>query len=155
MNQMLFIDGSVNNQSKIGFGAYLFVSENAISSEELKQQIQVKRFSSTSSTKLELQTLLWALSEISIKKKITIYTDSQNIVGLTDRKERLICNDFKSKNDKLINNHILYRGFYNAINDLNCEIVKIQGHQVSKNKDDIDRLFTLVDRASRMALRNV
>jgi hypothetical protein len=36
---------------------------------------------------------------------------------------------------------------------LNCELVKVRGHQVSNQKDDIDRLFTLVDRASRRALR--
>jgi ribonuclease HI len=151
---MLFIDGSVNNQSKIGFGAYLFVSEGTISSEELKHQIQVKRFLSTSSTKLEIQTLLWALSEIPVKERLTIYTDSQNIVGLTDRKEKLISNDFKSKNDKLINNHDLYKAFYTAIEHLECEFIKVQGHQVSSEKNDIDRLFTLVDRAARSAMRN-
>jgi len=36
---------------------------------------------------------------------------------------------------------------------LDCEFVKVRGHQVSNQKDDIDRLFTLVDRASRNALR--
>jgi hypothetical protein len=29
----------------------------------------------------------------------------------------------------------------------------VRGHQVSNQKDDIDRLFTLVDRVSRNALR--
>jgi len=29
----------------------------------------------------------------------------------------------------------------------------VHGHLASKQKDDVDRLFTLVDRASRQALR--
>jgi ribonuclease HI len=36
---------------------------------------------------------------------------------------------------------------------LDCELFKVRGHQVSNQKDDIDRLFALVDRASRNALR--
>ena len=36
---------------------------------------------------------------------------------------------------------------------LDCELVKVRGHQASNQKDDIDKLFTLVDRASRNALR--
>jgi hypothetical protein len=39
------------------------------------------------------------------------------------------------------------------IDQLDCEFVKVRGHQVSNQKDDIDRLFELVDRASRNALR--
>jgi ribonuclease HI len=31
--------------------------------------------------------------------------------------------------------------------------VKVTGHQKSSNKDHIDRLFSLVDKASRRALR--
>jgi hypothetical protein len=39
------------------------------------------------------------------------------------------------------------------VDQLDCEFVKVRGHQALKQKDDIDRLFTLVDRASRNALR--
>ncbi len=61
---MLFTDGSVNTQSKIGYGAYLAVFDRGLSLESLKKNIKVKQFEHTSSTKLELQTLLWALSDI-------------------------------------------------------------------------------------------
>jgi len=43
--------------------------------------------------------------------------------------------------------------FFRLIDMFDCEFVKAQGHQPSKNKDEIHRLFTLVDRASRNALR--
>ena len=79
---MLFTDGSVNTQSNIGYGAYLAVSEYGLSLESLKKCVKVKRFEYTSSTKLELQTLLWALSDIqALESKLIIYTDSQNILG--------------------------------------------------------------------------
>ena len=155
MNKLLlFTDGSVNTQTKTGVGAFLAVSDTDISRETLKEQVKTKQFENTSSTRLELETLLWALNEISSPaSKIIVYTDSQNITGLLRRRERLEKNDFRSKNNQLMNNHDLYREFYQVTDNLNCEFVKVTGHQPSRQKDKIHRLFTLVDRASRKALR--
>ena len=151
---MLLSDGSVNNQSNIGYGAYLAVSERGLSLDTLRTHVKVRRFEHTSSTKLELQTLLWALSDIQpLGGKVTVYTDSQNIMGLLGRRDRLEQNDYRSKNNKRLNNYELYQDFYRMTDLLDCELVKVRGHQVSNQKDDIDRLFTLVDRASRDALR--
>jgi hypothetical protein len=101
-----------------------------------------------------LQTLLWALSDIqTLGRKIIVFTDSQNIIGLQGRRASLEQNDYRSKNNKRLNNYDLYQEFYRIIDHLDCELVKVRGHQVSNQKGDIDRLFTLVDRASRNALR--
>ena len=155
MNElMLLTDGSVNTESNIGYGAYLAVSERGLSLDSLRTCVKVKRFEHTSSTKLELQTLLWALSDIqALGSKVIVYADSQNIMGLQGRRDRLEQNDYRSKNNKRLNNYELYQQFYRTIDQLDCELVKVRGHEVSNQKDDIDRLFTLVDRASRNALR--
>ncbi|MCD4695565.1 MAG: hypothetical protein K8S16_04920 [Bacteroidales bacterium] len=151
---MLFTDGSLNPKSKIGYGAYLAVSGNSLSLDTLRMLVKVKRFENTSSTKLELQTLLWALNNIEVLgKKIILYSDSQNIIGLPGRKERFERNNYSSKNNKLIKNYKLYQEFYKLTEKLDIELFKVRGHQVSKQKDNIDRLFTIVDRASRNALR--
>jgi ribonuclease HI len=153
---MLLTDGSVNTQSNIGYGAYLAVSEPGLSLDLLRTRVKVRRFEHTSSTKLELQTLLWALSEIKAsgsKVKVMVYTDSQNIMGLPGRRDRFEQNDYRSKKNKRLNNYELYQEFYRMTDQFNCDFVKMRGHQVSNQKDDIDRLFTLVDRASRDALR--
>jgi len=151
---MLFIDGSVNPQSNIGYGAYLAVSEQGPGVDSLKTRVKVRRFEPTSSTKLELQTLLWALGEIqAMGRKVTVYTDSQNILGLPARRDGLEKNDFCTKKNNRLKHDELYRAFFSVIDQLDCELVKVRGHQVSKQKTDLDRLFTLVDRASRKALR--
>ena len=90
----IFIDGSVNNQLKIGYGAYLVLSELGAAIESLKDTVRVKRFEHTNSTKLELQTLLWALSETVAlggggDMVLTVYTDSQSIIRLPGRRTRL------------------------------------------------------------------
>lgn len=151
---MLFTDGSVNTQSHVGYGAYLAPPESGLSLDELRSCVKVKRFEQTSSTKLELQTLLWALSEIpAAGGKLMIYTDSQNIIGLPARRERLEQNDYRSSNGRLLNNYQLYREFYRMTDQLDCELIKVQGHRQSKQKTAVDQMFTLVDRASRQALR--
>ena len=152
---MIFTDGSVNTHSNIGYGAYLSVSERGLSLDSLRPRVKVRRFEHTSSTKLELQTLLWALSDIQAlgSRRVIVYTDSQNIMGLQVRRDRFEQNDYRSKKNKRLNNYELYQEFYRMTDQLDCEFVKVCGHQVSKQKDDIDRIFTLVDRASRNALR--
>jgi len=151
---ILLTDGSVNAQSNIGYGAYLAFSEPELSLDSLKTRVKVRRFEHTSSTKLELQTLLWALGDIqALGRKVIVYTDSQNIMGLQGRRDRFEQNDYRSKKNIRLNNYELYQEFYGMIDQLDCELVKVRGHQVSNQKDNIDRLFTLLDRASRKALR--
>ena len=150
----LFTDSSVNPQEKIGFGSFLILEEKNISFEEMKKNIKIKRFENTSSTKLELQTLLWALKEINDKNIIIeVYTDCQNIIGLQDRREKLEKNNFHSSSGKLMNNHELYKDFFEKIDELNLTFIKVKGHKKNSLKDEIDTIFNLVDKASRNALR--
>jgi ribonuclease HI len=150
---ILLTDGAVNPQSNIGYGAYLAVPKRGLSLNSLRTHVKVRRFEHTSSTKLELQTLLWALSDIqALGRKVIVYTDSQNIMGLQRRRDRLEQSNYISKRNKRFNHYELYQEFYRMIDLLDCELVKVRGHRLSNRKDDIDRLFTLVDRASRNAL---
>ncbi len=153
----VFTDGSVNSKLKVGYGAYLVVSDLSQPINVLQDAVKVKRFEQTSSTKLELQTVLWGLGEIVLAEgrdvAIHVYTDCQNIIGLPNRRTRLEKNNYFSVKNKRLNNHELYQEFYQLISGLNCEFIKVVGHQASSKKDGIDRLFGLVDRASRRALR--
>ncbi len=151
---LLFTDGSVDTQSGVGCGAYLALTGDEPAGEALQKQVKTQRFENTSSVRLELETLLWALNDIADKfSRITVYTDSQNIIALPDRREKLEKNNFRSKKDRLLKHHDLYREFFKRMDELDCELVKVTGHQPGRMKDDIHRLFALVDKASRKALR--
>ena len=156
----LFTDVSVNPELKTGFGAYLIVQEielAVISGEKIKNDIKLKKFESTSSTKLEIETLLWALEDVErnhLFSNLTIYTDSQCIVGLLGRREKLEHRNFKSIGKKKdLNNAFLYRRFYNFHDKLRFELIKLTGHSKSHNKDIYHKIFSYVDKESRMALR--
>lgn len=153
-NVLLFTDGSVNPQSNIGFGAYLLLRADELN-EPTHYDVKTKRFENTSSTKLELEALLWAFSQIQIEScTITVYTDCQNIIGLKNRRERFEKNDYFSKTHKRIKNHELYKEFFRVTDSLSCEFIKVKGHKEKNSKDDIDKIFTLVDKAARIALRD-
>ena len=154
MNKLLlFCDGSVNVQNNVGYGAYLALDEDDLIKQKYPD-IQLKRFENTSSTKLELQTLLWAFNDIKLKnRQVVVFTDSQNIVGLKSRRKRIEKNDFKSKKGILLKNHELYRQFYLLMDLLDVEIIKIKGHQSSRFKNDMERIFGLVDKTSRKMLK--
>lgn len=159
LHLQVFTDASVNAQIKVGYGAYLIVSEQSASIETLKDSVKVKRFEQTSSTKLELQTLLWALDEIinladPNNTTLTIYTDSQNIIGLPDRRNRLEQSHYFTSKSRRLNNFELYQDFYQLTSNIKCKLVKVAGHQMSSKKDKVDRLFSFVDKASRRALRD-
>lgn len=151
---MLFTDGSADEQTGIGYGAYLLVDNPELPLDLLKTQVIVRRFENTSSSRLEIQTLIWALGEIQpFNGKIRVFSDSQNIISLPERRERLEKNNFRSKGNRLLNNAELYQEFYQKAEHWNIEFVKVTGHMKTIEKNSSDLIFTLVDRASRKALR--
>tara|TARA_R110001592_G_scaffold114997_3_gene315206 strand:- start:7 stop:552 length:546 start_codon:yes stop_codon:yes gene_type:complete len=171
----LFTDGSVHTQSKSGVGAYLLLSDTHAPIDSISTKVKLKKFDNTSSTKLELQTLLWAVNEVNSQEigedlTLTIYTDSQNIISLPERQTRLESNNYISRKHKPLANAELYQEFYQLINDCSLGLnsassntysankyifVKMKGHKISGEKDKLDQLFSLVDRAARRGLREI
>jgi ribonuclease HI len=156
---MLFTDGSVDSKTHIGYGAYLIVSNLELPLDVQKANVKIKRFDNTSSTKLELQTLLWALNEIALlnptkKTNVVAYTDSQNSVSLPERRAKLEQQNYVANSGKRLNNADLYQDFFRLMDQFNCQLVKVKGHKIKQAKDQVDQIFELVDRASRAALSN-
>ena len=150
----IFCDGSSHPQSKVGFGAYLFVEGDDYTLDGLTTKIKLKKFENTSSTKLEVQTFIWALNDMPFTTdEIIVYTDCQNIIGLNKRREKFEQNNYLTSKGTLIANHEHYKAFYMLMDTLNLKLVKVKGHKQSSQKDDIDKIFTLVDKAARDTLR--
>ena len=166
MNRIfLFTDVSINPKLKMGFGAYLIIPEsdlNGNSSKAIKDDVKVQKFESTSSTKLEIETLLWALDELGKKCKIkslyrnlVIYTDSQCIAGLLKRRNKLEYCGFKSsRTGNELNHAFFYHAFYIFSDRLKFEVIKLKGHSKLSSKEISHKIFSLVDKGARKALRD-
>ena len=165
----LFSDVSLNTKSKTGIGAFLIQKQDElmilpeeIKKEYLQELIKQKVFYDTSSTKLEVQTLLHALDYLNNNypeahgQSMIIYTDSQCIAGLPERRKKLENNNFcKRGTEQLIRNAELYREFYRLQDEMKFEVIKVKGHSKSKLRDTIHRIFSIVDRKARAELRKL
>ena len=159
----LFIDGSADPRSRIGYGCYLFIEgvyPEDKSEDYIRKNLKFKKFFPTTSTRLEMQTLLWALTEIKNRVEsgiefIIVYSDSQNIIQLPKRKTQLQLREFKTKSgDTNLNLAGLYQDIFKMLQKYQCKFVKLAGHSKKEGKNRIEKVFMQVDRAARKALRN-
>ena len=91
---------------------------------------------------------------ISIKPNYGYYpVVFKNEPQLLQVRKKLEGNDYKSSKGKLMNNHDLYKLFFEKLDNLNLSFIKVKGHKKNSLKDEIDEIFNLVDKASRNALR--
>lgn len=159
----LFTDVSVNPARKLGIGACLVVPASfldallpGLEKSEIASRITLRRFEATSSTKLELETVLWALGKHRKRSrgKLKLYTDSQCISGLLKRRPALLAGDFLSRTTNLpLRNASLYRRFYAISDELAFEVIKVDGHPGAGVRDNVSRIFSIVDREARRALK--
>jgi ribonuclease HI len=163
----LFTDVSLNPLFKCGVGGYILVPASFlrvpaqnIEKSEMTKHLVIQRFEGTSSSKLELQTALWALEDwrntlkSSRPGKLLLYTDSQCIAGLLKRRPGLVAKGFVSKQtNSLLRNTPLYRKFYELSDKLGFEILKVAGHTRSCSRDNIHCIFSFVDREVRKELK--
>lgn len=162
----LFTDVSINPQRRSGVGAYLLVpasyvelAPHDIDRAAVSAAIRFKRFTDTSSTKLEVQTVLWALenfraeAECSAPARLRVFTDSQCVVGLRARRAGLEANNFRSRRSGLLlANTALYRAFFQACDELGVEVIKVAGHSRACTRDTVQQIFSYVDKEVRRAL---
>lgn len=163
----LFTDVSLNPSLKLGFGAYLAIPSSCLETPPERiirsafvEQIRLRRFDVTSSTRLEVQTLLWALEDFqkavsgSRFGTLDVYSDSQCVAGLQRRRPRLEMNEFCSKGtNRALRQAALYRKFYEFHDALGFEVIKVVGHARSCSHDSIHRIFSFVDKEARKALK--
>jgi len=162
----LFTDVSLNPQLKLGVGAYLVVpaallevSPHSIEISQITDQLVIQRFEGTSSTTLEVQTVLWSLegyrSRLKGSKlgKLQVYSDSQCVVNLLRKRPGLEAKGFVSKRTgHQLKNACLYRRFFEFYDELGFEIIKVAGHTCSCSHNTVNRIFSLVDKNVREIL---
>jgi ribonuclease HI len=165
---VLFADISMNSRLKCGVGGYLFLpaayleaSPGSIEKQDIIGRMALQRFKDAGSTQMEIQTIVWALgfyrnaSVGSCHGGLSVYTDSQCVEGLLRRRSGLENKNYigKKTNDE-IKNASLYRIFYSLYDELEMKVVKVSGHSPSASHDTVHRIFSIVDREVRKALRS-
>lgn len=104
----------------------------------------------TSQHAMELKAIIISLQYIQSRFQkvfdLEVYTDSQYVLTLVDRQERLVANDFQSRKGRPIANQELIRRFYELLKHFNVRMIKVSGHtksgisQINDYHRDVDKL---------------
>lgn len=146
-------------------GATLFLSREAWdrSLEHAKFEIQTKILDGENIARLEWMTTIAALKEWKGKfqkttqaAKITLVIDCRAIKTLLLRRARLEKLKFQSqRSSKVLANADLYQEFLTLYDELHPDIVWVKGHSPKTGRTDLQKVFSLVDRAARKKLREL
>jgi len=137
----IYTDGSCHSQLLIGaWGAIIFIGDRKVILKDTENE--------TTHNRMEILAVINAISHIDLlglkKEKIFVYSDSQYVVNLTGRKERLKRNNFITKKGTPIQNVDLIKIFIDQVETHDLEFVKVKAHQ--KNGDEINREVDVIVR---------
>lgn len=144
----IYTDGSCNTKQKFGGWAAILIYNN---DEYLITGTQ----SETTNNRMELTAAIKSLEYIYEQnlqsEKIIIYSDSQYVVNLINRKDKLVFAKFKTKANTDVRNCDLIELFFNLIDKLKPEFIKVKAHQKKTEYKNYNRE---VDKISRKLVRD-
>jgi ribonuclease HI len=144
----VYTDGSCHTQTlNGGWAAIIFIDEEKV--------VLTGEASATTHNRMELMAVIKAISYVQEKhptiSAIRIISDSQYVVGLTARSEKLISNNFITRKGTEISNADLVKILLQYIATLPLSFTKIKAHQ---QKDNEPNFNIEADKLSRSIVRN-
>jgi ribonuclease HI len=122
----VYTDGSCHTQLKVGAWVAIVLAGNE------KHTIS-GTVTDTTNNAMELTAVIKAIEYIREKhpgiNSVEMVADSQYVIGLTARREKLIAVDFTSKKGKELPNTALVKQFLNHTQSGNIQFIKIKAHQ--------------------------
>lgn len=147
-NIQVFTDGSYEPQITYGAYAALIIYNN-------KEKMLSGTSEQASQHKMELQAVIQSLRYINENYdndiQIELYTDSEYVENLIDRKEKLINNNFITKKGNSINHAADIKQFYYLEEKLNVTINRVPSHQ----KKGVSRVTDRNRRVDKLARKLV
>lgn len=144
----IYTDGSCHTQHKIGGWASIILVDD--------KEILLKDFElNTTHNRMELLSVIKAFEFIESEdlefNEIILKSDSQYVVGIQERKEKLQKNKFITKKGNEIQNKDLILRLIHYIEKLPIKFIKVKAHQKKTSERNINRE---VDKISRKIVRD-
>lgn len=145
----LFTDGSYEPQINYGAWAALIIKNK-------KEQILSGGSANASQHKMELQAVIQGLNYIienfGYNSEIDLYTDSEYVKNLLQRKEKLIKTNFLTKKGHSIRHSADIKQFFSLEEQLSVTITQVSGHQ-KKGVSYISDCNRRVDKLARKLVK--
>jgi len=143
----VYTDGSCHPQSGSGGWAAIVLADG--------EKIELTGTGSgTNHQRMELMAALEAIRHLQRNKfchrKILLYTDSQYLVGLSRRQERLVLREFSTRKNKPVRNTDLILPLLEYLDTLSLELIKVSAHEKASDSENFNRT---VDKTARKIVR--
>jgi ribonuclease HI len=144
---LIYTDGSCNPQSEIGaWASIVFIDEKKITLTDVVKH--------TTHQRMELLAVIKSIEYIQQNfadiTSLKIISDSQYVIGLLRRKQKLRTTNFTTKANKELRNTDLVKLFLSLTDVLNIEFEKIKAHQ---KQTDVINYNIEVDKLCRNLVR--
>lgn len=141
---IIFTDGSCHTQLKIGaWVALIFVGDKKIILQNVVKN--------TTHNRMELSAVIYAVHYVTenniVYSGIEIYSDSQYVIGILDRKEKLKKNYFMTKSGNVMQNAELVQGLVTLIESFPLTFIKVKAHQKPTSEINYNREADLLVRS--------
>jgi ribonuclease HI len=148
----VFTDGSCHTQQKIG--AWVSIILCGDTRNQISGICQ-----NTTHNRMELLAVIESVDYISLHFEnighIEVLTDSQYVVGIQQRKDKLKKNLFKVQNGNAVQNDDLVQKLVSQLEDFNIKLIKVKAHQKKTYKENLNReADMLVRKKLRLAIKN-
>jgi len=142
-----YTDGSCHTQLKIGTWASIIIyGDKKVKLTGMEQNTTHNRME----IKACIESIRYIIEKVPSFEEINIYTDSQYVVGLLGRKNKLKTANFLTKKGTSIQNPDLVQEFIVLLEKHPIKLLKVKAHQ---KKDEIENLNIEVDKMVRRLLR--
>jgi ribonuclease HI len=143
----LYTDGSCHTQSRIGgWASILWINSEKIILKGVVAESTNNRMELTA----VIEALLYLKTNYSTIQTVRIYSDSQYVIGIPRRKEKLIASGLLTKKGKPIPNSDLVLKLLEQLNFFTVVWIKVKAHQKSSGLDNYN---IEVDKLSRRIVR--
>ena len=121
----IFTDGSYNAQRELGvWVALIFVQDTKTTLSGI--------INNTTHNRMELVAVINAIKHVQGHHPpgmVTVFSDSQYVIGLIGRREALLKTDFKTRSGNQLVNADLVLQFYNLVANTSVVLEKVKAHQ--------------------------
>ncbi len=143
----IYTDGSCHTQLKIGaWAAIILVGD--------EKNILTGKAAETTHQRMELTAVIEALNYVEINhpaaKNIRLVSDSQYVIGLPAREQKLAASSFTTRQGNPVQNADLVKQLFAVLRHMDVRFEKIRAHQKITGKDDYN---IEADKLSRSLVR--
>jgi ribonuclease HI len=138
----IYTDGSCNTQTSNGAWAAIILSGE-------QKTVLHDTAKNTTHNRMELTAVIKAIDFAVVKypgANLEIYTDSQYVVNLPERMEKLLNKNFITKKGNELNNSDLLQMLISHVKSQSINFIKVKAHLKSSDRENLNREVDMICR---------